>query len=431
MQPKHIPSNCRRLSGLGIAVTDPSHRATSTKIFRQFAIGFIGALALFSIGGCTALGGSGPSHASIKKLDDPSKTGRDIALVDLNSTSLNRIKSSEQSRSFATLLGDSDAKDPILGAGDVLDISVWEAPPAVLFGAAGDVATSSNGAQNRTVIQQVVATDGALSIPFVGRIIAAGKTPAQIEREIVRRLTGRANDPQAIVRLSQNDARNVTVLGEVVGSRRVPIGPRGERLLDVIASAGGSRQAVGQVTVQLSRGDATASMVLDKVIRDPQQNIRVLPGDVVTLLYQPYSFIALGAIARSAEIPFEGGRFSLSQALGRTGGLRDDRANIHGVFVFRLEDPDAIDPAIVANAHRMENGKVPVVYQLNLGDPIAFFVAQDFMIRDKDILYVSTAPGADLARFLSTVASITFSAISIGNVFSSSSSSNVTTTTQK
>lgn len=397
---------------------------------RRIAAGGIAAVALLAQTACTALGGSGPTHASIKRIDQGRYTGQDIALVNLNGTALKRISGYEQSRSFATLLGDSEAQDPVLGAGDVLDISVWEAPPAVLFGAAAETSAAGAGAQSRTVIQQVVATDGALSIPFVGRLAAGGKTPAQIEREIVRRLTGRANDPQAIVRLSQNDARNVTVLGDVAGSRRVPIGPRGERLLDVIASAGGTRQPVGQVTVQLSRGTATASMVLDRVIRDPQQNIRVKTGDVVTLLHQPYSFIALGAIARNAEIPFEGGRFTLSQALGRTGGLRDDRANIQGVFIFRLEDAEAIDPTDIAGARRMENGRVPVVYQLNLSDPTSFFIAQDFTMRDKDILYVSTAPGADLARFVSTVASITFSAISIGNVLGSGSGGTATPTPQ-
>jgi polysaccharide biosynthesis/export protein len=394
---------------------------------RRIARAAVTGTVMLSLGACAALGGSGPTHGSIKKVGETAYDGHDIALVNLNGATLKRIDGFEQSRSFATVLGDSDAQDPLFGAGDVLDITVWEAPPAVLFGSAGETTTAGLGAQNRTVIQQVVATDGALSIPFVGNIHAAGKSPAQIEREIVRRLAGRANDPQVVVRLAQNDARNVTVLGEVAGSRRVPIGPRGERLLDVIASAGGSRQPVGQTTVQLSRGATTTSMVLNKVIRDPQQNIRVKPGDVVALLHQPYTFIALGAVARNAEIPFEGGGFSLAQALGRTGGLRDDRANISGVFVFRLEDPDAIDPADMVSARPAENGRIPVVYQLDMRDPTALFVAQNFTIRDKDVLFVSTAPGADLARFLSTVASITFSAIAIGNVVGSGSGT-VTTT---
>jgi hypothetical protein len=54
-------------------------------------------------------------------------------------------------------------------------------------------------------------------------------------------------------------------------------------------------------------------------------------------------------------------------------------------------------------------------------DPTAMLVAQNFTIRDKDVHYASTASGADLARFLSTVARITLLAIAIGNFIGSGS----------
>lgn len=370
---------------------------------------------------CSSLGGSGPSTASINRLDGEAYAGQGITLVDINSATLKRINAVEQSRTFASLLQDSDAQAPVIGAGDMLDISVWEAAPSVLFGAAAETSSSVTGAQNRTVLQQVVNTDGSLSVPFAGRLFVAGRTPAEVERDIVRRLARRANDPQVIVRLAQNDARNVTVLGEVAASRRVPIGPRGERLLDIIASAGGSRQPVGQTTVQITRSAQTAAMPLERVVLDPQQNIRMLPDDVVTVLHQPYSFIALGAIAKNAEIPFEGKGISLAQALARTGGLRDDRANIRGVFIFRLETQEALETADAASARKTEQGRIPVVYRLNLSDASGFFAAQDFMLHDKDVLYVSTAPGADLQRFLNTISSLAFSAISIGNIVNTGS----------
>ena len=60
-------------------------------------------------------------------------------------------------------------------------------------------------------------------------------------------------------------------------------------------------------------------------------------------------------------------------------------------------------------------GRVPVVYRLDLSDASGFFVAQDFAIRDKDLVYVSTAPGADLSRFLTTVSNLAFSVVSVGN----------------
>ena len=123
----------------------------------------------------------------------------------------------------------------------------------------------------------------------------------------------------------------------------------------------------------------------------------------------------LGAIARSAETPFEGRGISLAQALGRVGGLRDDSASILGVFIFRLEDPAALPPKERARAAATSDGRVPVVYRLDLSDARGFFVAQDFKIRDRDVVYVSTAPAAQLREFLNTASSLAFSAITIGN----------------
>lgn len=93
------------------------------------------------------------------------------------------------------------------------------------------------------------------------------------------------------------------------------------------------------MTVQLTRGDRVGSMALDDIIRDPSQNIYLHPNDVVTLLYQPLSLTALGAIGKNAEINFEAQGITLSQAMGRIGGLQDTKANPKGVFIFALKIP--------------------------------------------------------------------------------------------
>ena len=287
-----------------------------------------------------------------------------------------------------------------MGAGDVLDIGIWEAPPAVLFGTSGIGTVGGGaqaGAQSSAIPQQVVEMDGSISVPFVGRLDVAGQSPAEVERAIVRALRNRANNPQAVVRLVQNETRNATVIGEVAASRRIPLGPGGERLLDALALAGGPRHPVGKTSIQLTRAGATATMPLDAVIRDPAQNVRLRPQDVVTVLHQPFSFIALGALRQNAEVEFEGGGLSLAQALGRIGGLREDRADIRGVFVFRLEDPAALDPALASGVQLTEGGKVPVIYRLDLADASGFFVAQDFPVRDEDVLYVFLCPAGGFA----------------------------------
>lgn len=374
------------------------------------------ALVAASLGACSSLGGSGPSGSSIRDASGSDYGDAGVIVIDLDDKAVKRASQYSRSRSLAEVFGDSPPASLTIGHGDVMDVTIWEAPPAILFGSGtGRGNLSAGPGQGVTIPQQMVDGAGTINVPFVGSVQVVGRTAAQVEREIVARLDGRAHQPQAIVRLVQNQARNVTIIGEVGASRRVPVTAQGERLLDVLAAAGGPRQPVGKTTVQLSRSGLSTSMSLDAIIRDPEQNIRVQPDDVVTVTFQPYSFIALGAVAQNAEVPFEGAGLTLAQALGRIGGLRADLADVSGVFVFRLEDPAALDPSLLEGARRMEDGRIPVIYRLNLRQPTSFFASQGFAVRDDDLLYISTAPGADLQRFLTTLSSVAFSTIGISD----------------
>lgn len=326
-------------------------------------------------------------------------------MVDVSNELANQLIESSRSPGFAEVYGDGLASETVVGRGDVLDISVWEAPPAALFGTAGaDPRVSGNATSRGTLVpEQIVDQDGTVMYPFVGAIRVVGMTPKQIERVIVARLQGIANKPQVLVRIAQNANRNVTVVGEVSNSARVPLGPRGERLLDVLASVGGTRQPVTKTTIQIARDATVVDMPLEEVIRNPRQNIRLKSGDVVTALFQPYSFTALGATGRNEEVPFEATGLTLSQALGRAAGLQDSRADAKGVFIFRFERASALSSTPGVSLKPLPNGTVPVIYRVNLRDPRNLFVAQNFPIRNRDVLYVSNAPIADVQKFVNVI----------------------------
>ncbi|MDR5671452.1 polysaccharide export protein, partial [Burkholderia cenocepacia] len=99
------------------------------------------------------------------------------------------------------------------------------------------------------------------------------------------------------------------------------------RVLDALASAGGVRQPVDKITIQITRGDKVASQPLETIIKDPRQNVSLRAGDVVTALYQPFSFTALGATGKNEEVNFEAQGITLAQALARAGGLQDTRSD--------------------------------------------------------------------------------------------------------
>ncbi|MBP6110983.1 MAG: polysaccharide export protein [Sphingobium sp.] len=371
------------------------------------------------LSGCSSLrSAAGPSTGAVLKADDAALSTADIKIIDVSDEVARRVFASAQASSFAASLGDGYPVGSVVGKGDVLDISIWEAPPAALFGAAGgDVRLSSSGstARGTTLPDQMVDSDGRITIPFIGQVQAAGSTPQQISRDIVKRLTGMAHLPQVIVRVARNATTNVTIVGDVANSTRVPLTARGERVLDVLASAGGVKQPVGKTVIQITRGAEVASLPLETIIKEPRQNIRLQPDDVITALFQPYSFTALGATGANAEIAFEATGITLAQALGRAGGLQDNRADVRGAFLFRLENPAALDPALAASARTTPEGKIPVIYRIDMKNPATFFAAQSFPVRNKDVIYVSNAPLAEFQKFVNVVSSLVYPILAVNN----------------
>jgi polysaccharide export outer membrane protein len=330
-----------------------------------------------------------------------------IQVVDVTDAVARRVFASQKRKLFSETLGSKATVGYNVGPGDVVEVSIWEAPPAALFGSSvPDPRAGAATTRAMAFPEQMVSSEGTINIPFAGAVPAAGMSPQQIEAEVVRRLTDQANQPQVLVRMIRNATSNVTIVGEVTSSTRMPLTARGERLLDALAASGGVRQPVGKMTLQVTRGDQVQALALDTIIRDPKQNIVLQPGDVITALFQPSSFTVLGATGKNEEINFEAQGITLAQALGRAGGLQDARADARAVFIFRYEDPKALDWP--APPKTTPEGKVPVIYQVNLKDPASFFVAQNFPVDNKDVLYVANAPAAELQKFLNMVASSVF-----------------------
>jgi polysaccharide biosynthesis/export protein len=370
---------------------------------------------LVALTGCSSIPGSGFIRGDTETKSNNPSLAR-IQVVDLDEGVTTQLNAKQRGKSFSEAFSSTINRATVIGHGDALEVSIWEAPPAALFSTGTiDARGSISGTRAATLPDQVVSAEGTISVPFAGKIAAAGKTMPEIEAEIVKRLTGKANQPEVMVRLTRNVSANVTVVGEVTASTRVPLTPSGERLLDALAAAGGVRQPVNKMTIQLTRGDNVHAMPLDNIIRDPKQNVPLTRGDVVTALFQPLSFTALGATGKNEEINFETQGISLAQALARTGGLRDERSDPQGVFIFRFEQANAMNWPKQPVA-TMPDGRVAVIYRVDLRNPASFFVAQNFQMSNRDVLYVSNSPVAELQKFLNVLFSIAYPVLSVAQV---------------
>ncbi|MGP1571638.1 MAG: polysaccharide biosynthesis/export family protein [Moraxella sp.] len=360
-----------------------------------------------SLSGCQALTKWQPSSGPTKKVieNQVSTENSGLTIIDIDNRIAFLTSQSIPVRRFSDFYKSSSTFNNTISAGDVVDVSIWEAPPALLFGTASDISGLS-GSKEVKLPEQMVDNKGQITIPFVGKISVSGKTPEQVQVMIVKGLTKKANNPSAVVRIAKNNSADVTIVGEVTNSTRMPLTGKAERILDALAAAGGTKHPSSRISVQLNRRGQSVEMPFDAIIKDPRQNVILQKGDVVSVNYQTKSFTVLGATAKNTEIDFEAGGISLMQALARSGGLDDNRADARGVFIFRQESANVLTPQQRAALPMQLQyaSEVPVIYRLNLKEPINYIVAQNFAIKDKDLIYVSNAPGVEFRKFISLVA---------------------------
>src|SRR5271165_2437539 len=369
----------------------------STKVCAFFA------LSLMALGGCSTLPDSGPSAKDVTSQETSAEQGPRYIVVDIDEAAIDALKRRGYD-SFSARFGDRNiSAEPVIGVGDSVSVTIWEASSGGLFSAPMISDKVSAGSNSAMIPEQTVGRDGGITVPYAGRIHVAGKTTRAVQHVIEQALEGKAIQPQVLVNVSKAFSDSVSVGGEVSAGARVPLSVKGDRLLDVIAEAGGVKAPVNETFVELSRGSTTSRIPLTRVIADPREDIFLHPNDILTLVRDPQTFVAYGAMGRNAEIPFEADGITLAQALAKAGGLLDERSDPHGVFVFRYELA-SVAQKLRPESQLVERGRLtPVVYRLNLADPNSLFLEQSFHIANRDLIYVSNSPSTEVQKIFAII----------------------------
>ena len=353
------------------------------------------------LAGCSTLPRDGPSGMGVVQGASTPEQAGDYALVNLDFALSERLKTAPK-RSFSTLaLASSEAPTDVIGVGDTLAISIFE-PAGGLFGGRGP---GSVEAGNQTLPPLIVDRNGAVPIPFAGSVQVQGLTPAQASAAVRRALVGKVGNPQVIVTMTGNTSNAVTVLGEVRTPGRQPLSANHDRILDVIAAAGGSSRSIYDVNVRIQRGGQTYAAPMSIVTTEFNENVRLQRGDQVNLVYQPRRFSSFGAFNAVARTDLPPGPLTLAEALSGVGGLDSNLADAKSVLVFRFERPEVAQALGIQQASTPRG--VPVVYRLNLNEGSGFFIASNFQIEPDDIIYAPRAGAAEARKFFEFVQSVT------------------------
>ncbi len=170
-----------------------------------------------------------------------------------------------------TPLTPQEAKNYVIGPGDVLDIFVWQNPDL---------------SQNAVPVRP----DGRISTPLIANMMAAGKTPVELSEAMDKALSEYIRQPKVTVIVNQalSVLSQVQVIGQVVHPESIPY-HEGMHVLDVVLAAGGltpyaagndaklERKVDGRVTVI----HVHLSDLLNK--GELSQNYPVKPGDVLVV----------------------------------------------------------------------------------------------------------------------------------------------------
>src|SRR5664280_2368110 len=202
--------------------------------------------------------------------------------------------------------------------------------------------------------------------PYAGEVRAKGRTPAEVQADIVNALKSRALEPQVVVALAKQNTSLISVLDDVRQAGRFPASPSGERLLDAIALAGGPVSQGYDVWVSLERKGHRASVPFGTLLYEPANNIYVLPNDVIYVYSQPQTFVAFGATGTQGtgtqgQFKFEAWRISLAEAVGKGGGLNDALADPASVFLYRGETREVAEQLGV-DCRRFQGPIIPIIY---------------------------------------------------------------------
>lgn len=380
--------------------------------------GALSALTIVLLSGCTTLPRSGPdqesvvSQASVRVESVDRKVGIDYALVDINKTVLayaDDTKTASLSGSFGA--GRGGPPQIVLGVGDIIQVSVFESQSGGLFIPAD---AGSRPGNYISLPKQTIDREGNITVPYAGKIRAANRPVDQVQLEIASRLANRAIEPQVVISIEESRSMEASVLGDVKTPKKVQLSPAGERVLDLISEAGGLSSPGDETTVTLQRRGRSVTVSYNTVSERPAENIYAQPGDTLIVNRERRTFTAFGVAGESGRYDFDDSNLNLGEALGKAGGLLDDKAEPQAVLVYRIVNKDFLHK-IGVDTHGFTSKDVPVIFRANLRDPAGFFMTQKFPMQNKDVIYVSTSPSVEFMKFLTIVNSTTSSASNIAN----------------
>jgi polysaccharide biosynthesis/export protein len=326
--------------------------------------------------------------------DSSAKTAQ-IPIRDINTALISQLRNETVSKSGMDDPSLFSAPSPYtLGAGDVLQITVWDHPEI-----AAALGTQQPGAAHNADPAPgfVVDQSGNLQFPYVGSIHVEGLQPEQARQLLVAQLGKTLRSPQVTLRVASYRSRQVYVDGEVHSPGGQTINDIPMSIYEAISRAGGFSSNADRSRVVLVRNGHSHLINFTELLargEDPA-HIILRNSDVLRVTNRNANPVyVMGEVNKPASaLPMENGKLTLSDALSQAGSINSASADAAQIYVIR--DAAAAEPQ---------------VYRLNARSPVAMILANQFDLQPSDVVYVD---GNGLVRF-SRILALLLPAINAG-----------------
>jgi polysaccharide export outer membrane protein len=269
----------------------------------------------------------------------------------------------------------------LIGVGDVLTVTIWERPELTIpFGQFMDASIQGN----------IVNNDGTIFYPYVGKVLAQGKTVVGLREELTKKLSKYFENPQIDVKVAVFNSQKFYVTGAVNKPGTYPITNIPIHLLEAINQASGIGPDGDIYSVRITRDGTPIEVPIYDMLYggNLSGNIIIKHGDVLHVAPdQQRRVFVMGEVKKPMAMYMPHKPLTLAQVIGEVGGINETRANGSGIYVIRQSDV----PEIVN------------VFQLDITKAYTLGLADSFIVESRDIVYVSASSISRWNRLLTNL----------------------------
>ncbi|WP_240161219.1 polysaccharide biosynthesis/export family protein [Burkholderia sp. Ax-1719] len=319
--------------------------------------------------------------------NDAAQAQEQIPITEINLRLIQQLRAAAAPDNTWTMLeASSQPAHYTLGAGDVLDITVWDHPELI---------AAQSGQANSVSAQRsadpapgfVIDQDGYLQFPYVGREHVAGMHIEDVQRLVQTRLSEVYQKPQVTVRIVSYRSKQIYVDGEVQSPGSLAINDVPMTLYQAVARAGGFTKNADQSQMVLVRDGKSYRLDLPAMLarNENPASIRLLNGDLLRVVAREDNGVyVMGEVSKPVTaVPMRNGKLMLSDAISQAGSIDSNTADPQQLYVIRGAE-----------------GTQPQVYHLDARSPVSMILANQFQLQSNDVVYVDSNGLVRLSRVL-------------------------------